>query len=127
MPKLSKAIATMMGAAMLATTPMSAGAASIRPVPIATQGDSVVLQAQRRRRPRRRYRRRRPGVGAAILGGVILGGIIAEANRRDRRRTRRRDRLHLEWCYDRYRSYRAYDNTFQPYRGGRRRCVSPYY
>ncbi|MEX0953603.1 MAG: BA14K family protein [Rhizobiaceae bacterium] len=33
---------------------------------------------------------------------------------------------HVEWCYDRYRSYRAWDNTFQPYRGQRRECYSPY-
>ncbi|MEY9559469.1 BA14K family protein [Sinorhizobium fredii] len=34
---------------------------------------------------------------------------------------------HTRWCYGRYRSYRAYDNTFQPYYGPRRACVSPYY
>lgn len=33
---------------------------------------------------------------------------------------------HEDWCYDRYRSYRAYDNTYQPYRGRRRYCQSPY-
>lgn len=34
---------------------------------------------------------------------------------------------HTRWCYARYRSYRAYDNTFQPYYGPRQACVSPYY
>lgn len=34
---------------------------------------------------------------------------------------------HVEWCYARYRSYRAWDNTYQPYHGPRRQCVSPYY
>jgi hypothetical protein len=34
---------------------------------------------------------------------------------------------HVAWCYDRYRSYRAYDNTYQPYNGPRRECISPYY
>lgn len=34
---------------------------------------------------------------------------------------------HTRWCYARYRSYRAYDNTFQPYYGPRRACVSSYY
>ncbi|MEZ2128812.1 MULTISPECIES: BA14K family protein [unclassified Sinorhizobium] len=34
---------------------------------------------------------------------------------------------HTRWCYARYRSYRAYDNTFQPYYGPRQVCVSPYY
>jgi hypothetical protein len=33
---------------------------------------------------------------------------------------------HVQWCYSRYRSYRAYDNTFQPYNGPRRQCWSPY-
>ncbi|MCZ4092526.1 BA14K family protein [Sinorhizobium psoraleae] len=34
---------------------------------------------------------------------------------------------HTRWCFARYRSYRAYDNTFQPYYGPRQPCVSPYY
>ena len=34
---------------------------------------------------------------------------------------------HIRWCYARYRSYSAYDNTFQPYYGPRQVCVSPYY
>ena len=34
---------------------------------------------------------------------------------------------HVNWCYHRYRSYRAWDNTFQPYYGPRRQCRSPYY
>ena len=33
---------------------------------------------------------------------------------------------HVAWCYDQYRSYRESDNTFQPYNGPRRECVSPY-
>jgi hypothetical protein len=33
---------------------------------------------------------------------------------------------HVQWCYDRWRSYRAWDNTYQPYYGPRRQCVSPY-
>jgi hypothetical protein len=34
---------------------------------------------------------------------------------------------HVAWCYSRYRSYRDWDNTFQPYNGPRRECRSPYY
>jgi hypothetical protein len=33
---------------------------------------------------------------------------------------------HLEWCYGRYASYRASDNSFLPPSGLRRTCVSPY-
>ncbi|GAA4116398.1 BA14K family protein [Aminobacter aganoensis] len=34
--------------------------------------------------------------------------------------------VHVRWCYNRYRSYRAWDNTFQPYNGPRQQCWSPY-
>jgi hypothetical protein len=34
--------------------------------------------------------------------------------------------VHHGWCAQRYRSYRAWDNTFQPYSGPRRYCISPY-
>ena len=33
---------------------------------------------------------------------------------------------HVDWCYSRYRSYRAWDDTWQPYYGPRRQCISPY-
>jgi hypothetical protein len=49
---------------------------------------------------------------------------------RDRDRDRgsmRLSRAHVEWCEDHYRSYRASDNSFQPYNGPRRECVSPYF
>lgn len=36
-------------------------------------------------------------------------------------------RAHLNYCFSRYRSYRASDNSFQPYHGPRRPCRSPYY
>lgn len=38
----------------------------------------------------------------------------------------RKSSAHIAWCYDRYRSYRQWDNTFQPYHGPRRQCWSPY-
>jgi hypothetical protein len=34
--------------------------------------------------------------------------------------------VHHGWCAQRYRSYRAWDNTFQPYNGPRRYCISPF-
>lgn len=50
-----------------------------------------------------------------------------ERDRRDDGRHRvNRTRAHVAWCQDRWRSYRAYDNTYQPARGPRRQCVSPY-
>lgn len=34
---------------------------------------------------------------------------------------------HHEWCSSRYRSYRADTNSYRPYSGGERACVSPYW
>ncbi len=33
---------------------------------------------------------------------------------------------HVRWCQNRYKSYRAWDNSFQPYHGPRQQCYSPY-
>jgi hypothetical protein len=33
---------------------------------------------------------------------------------------------HTGWCADRYRSYRAEDNSFQPLKGARKPCMSPF-
>jgi len=57
---------------------------------------------------------RRAGFAA---GAVISGAIVNGENRGN---------AHVQWCYDRYRSYRASDNTFQPNNGPRQQCRSPY-
>ncbi|MDR6632791.1 hypothetical protein J2X72_001575 [Phyllobacterium sp. 1468] len=57
---------------------------------------------------------------AAFGTGVIVGSAIAP------RPVYRTGSAHTQWCYNRYRSYRAYDNTYQPNNGPRRQCVSPY-
>ncbi|MNW17119.1 Lectin-like protein BA14k precursor [compost metagenome] len=62
---------------------------------------------------------------AAFGTGVIIGGAIAQPPRYTRPAPVYGSR-HVQWCYDRYRSYRAYDNTYQPYGGPRRQCYSPY-
>jgi hypothetical protein len=62
--------------------------------------------------------------GAAFALGAIVGGAIA--NDAPRAAPRARGSAHVNWCYDRYRSYRASDNTFQPYNGPRQQCYSPY-
>lgn len=61
---------------------------------------------------------------AAFIGGAIVGGALASPA--PVYRSYRHSSAHVEWCYDRYRSYRASDNTFQPYDGPRRQCYSPY-
>lgn len=58
----------------------------------------------------------------AFVAGAIIGGAIANNNNN----YSGGGSSHVQWCYDRYRSYRAYDNTFQPYNGPRQQCYSPY-
>jgi hypothetical protein len=55
----------------------------------------------------------------AFIAGALLGGAI-NAPRANYGNS------HVQWCYNRYRSYRASDNTFQPYNGPRQQCYSPY-
>ena len=50
----------------------------------------------------------------AAFFGLFLGTILPHRS------------THVQWCYDHYRSYRASDNTFQPYHGPRQQCVSPF-
>jgi hypothetical protein len=79
----------------------------------------------------RGFRDRRPGYRqfngfwfppAAFIFGAIVGGALDNQNGRNVRLSRQ----HFAWCEDRYRSYRASDNSFQPYNGPRQRCISPY-
>lgn len=69
--------------------------------------------------PRRGYRQHN-GVwfpAAAFIAGAIVGGAIDN-------QPRARGNAHVQYCQDRYRSYRVSDNTYQPYNGPRRQCVS---
>ena len=58
---------------------------------------------------------------AAFLAGALITGAINNSTA-----VRPGSNAHIQWCYDRYRSYRHSDNTFQPYNGPRRQCYSPY-
>lgn len=79
----------------------------------------------------RGYREYRPGyrrhgdywfpLAAFATGALITGAIVNSENNRVYR-----GNSHVQWCYNRYRSYRASDNTFQPYNGPRQQCISPY-
>ncbi|WP_420962778.1 BA14K family protein [Brucella sp. IR073] len=33
---------------------------------------------------------------------------------------------HIQWCQNRYNSYRSSDNSYQPFAGTRRECSSPF-
>lgn len=86
-----------------------------------------VIEVRSRNRRVRRSRRRNNAAAGAIIGAIIGSAIIAQQDRRRSRRRIYRGDAHEHWCYRRYRSYRVWDNTFQPYRGRRRQCISPYY
>jgi len=86
------------------------------------RGDAVYWRGHRG------FRERRPGYreyngwwfpAAAFALGAIIGGTVTQ-------QARPAGNAHVQWCYSRYRSYRASDNTFQPYNGPRRQCISPY-
>lgn len=62
---------------------------------------------------------------AAFATGALIGTAIAN-DAPPPPPAYRGESAHVRWCYERYRSYRAYDNTYQPYEGPRRQCVSPY-
>ncbi|TDK37033.1 BA14K family protein [Rhizobium deserti] len=78
----------------------------------------------------RYYRHHRGSNAGAIIGGLAAGAIIGGALAQPRYVTPQRRYVggnsHVQYCASRYRSYRAYDNTFQPNYGPRRQCVSPY-
>lgn len=64
---------------------------------------------------------------AAFIAGAIIGGAIAaQPGPSAPSGSYHYGPSHVEWCFGRYRSYRASDNTFQPYDGRRRQCRSPY-
>jgi hypothetical protein len=92
-----------------------------------TEGPYAYYRGHRGFRDRRagwRYHRGYWFPPAAFIDPGYTGSIYRD---RDYRRSYRGlSRAHVEWCYDRYRSYRASDNTFQPYNGPRRQCYSPY-
>jgi hypothetical protein len=63
----------------------------------------------------------------ATTGMIISGAIANSAPPPPAPAYRGSGNAHVNWCYNQYRSYRASDNTFQPYNGPRKQCVSPYY
>ena len=147
--KLSlKMLATgLLGLSMAATSLTPAAAVQI-PVPVAKPAVDVQTVQYRpdhgrrdwRRPPpprngwykgHRGYRDSRPGYRrhsdgywyplAAFAIGSIIGGAVNAP-----RPAYAMPASHVRWCEARYRTYRAYDNTYVPRAGVRAQCVSPY-
>lgn len=74
-------------------------------------------------RPGYRYYRGYWFPGAAFAAGMAVGTAVATPPPVHYRRPAA---THVAWCYETYRSYRAWDNSYQPYGGPRRQCWSPY-
>lgn len=78
------------------------------------------------------------GAAAGIAAVVVLGGVVASAFNRPApidtpvtikafsANDARLGDTHTSYCANRYRTYDAATNTFQPFEGPRRQCVSPY-
>lgn len=138
---MNKAIASF-GAAMLLLFSLAASASanSLSRPPVAAGKDGYVQEIAHRHgfyviggahyyngyrgvvvaRPGYRFYRGYWFPPAAFAAGVIVGQTHPVPS------ARRLNAAHIEWCFDRYRSYRAYDNTYQPYDGPREQCWSPY-
>ncbi|WP_019169838.1 BA14K family protein [Pseudaminobacter salicylatoxidans] len=146
---MKKILSTICAAAMTITAVAATMApANAAPVlfPKLEAGRTDVQQVRDRRGFQRRgnhyyynghrgYRHHRPGwrrhngwwfPPAAFITGAIIGGAIANQPGPTYRPAYRLSNAHVRWCHDRYRSYRVSDNTFQPNRGPRQQCVSPY-
>ena len=133
---------SLIAALSIATVISSIAPASAMPIQAPTTARQVtanVDQIQYRRWDHREgwyhghrgYRDRRPGFrfynGFWFPNAAFSFGFSVGRDRdRDWDRGDRSWARHVDWCYDRYRSYRESDNTFQPYNGPRRECISPY-
>lgn len=86
------------------------------------RGDHYYFNGHRGYRDRRAGYRQYNGwwfPPAAFIAGAIIGGAMNQTPAAS-------GSAHVQWCYDRWRSYRASDNSYQPFNGPRRQCVSPY-
>lgn len=148
MTLFKKIAAAGISAAVIAGSLMPAQAMPVPTAPagIATNANTDATLVQYRRHGGwyggyRGYRDYRPGYRrhngywfplAAFGAGALIGGAIASQPRYvepapvygggDDINPR-----HYEWCAERYRSYDAYSNSFQPNYGPRQTCYSPYF
>lgn len=72
-----------------------------------------------------------PDLGSAVVGAIIGGVIVNQLHSGQQHRAPSHSGAylthnHINWCHNRWRSYRVTDNSYQPYNGPRRICVSPY-
>lgn len=85
------------------------------PVPPVFQAMAVDIPEDQEREMRMasQAQSQEPGIDETTTGAVDAGMELAGTP-------------HDEWCSQKYRSYRVGDNSYQPYSGPRRQCMSPY-
>ena len=109
---------TMFSVGAASAVPLSASAAALNS---ASQADAQSLitdvQFRRYRGYRGYYGRREGNLAPAIIGGIIIGGIIAsQANRQYYYNDA------VSYCRSRFRSYDPYSGTYLGYDGYRHPC-----
>lgn len=139
--KKAKFASVLVAAAVAVTSlPAAAFTAPITPLPAVSAPASAVLAdivevrhkrkgRKFKRKPRRRYKRysrRRDFDAGSFIAGTLLGIIITHPRPYYVYDHRYLPRVHVNYCFNRYRSYRLWDNSWQPYHGPRRLCRSPY-
>jgi hypothetical protein len=100
-----------------AAAPISGGASKSLMAQTLSGADLLVIQVRDRRgrRDYRRDRRRDDGaVAAGVIGGLLLGAVIANEALRSRS---------VEYCMQRYRSYDPRSGTYLGFDGYRHRCL----
>ncbi|WP_333826340.1 BA14K family protein [Pararhodobacter sp.] len=88
---------------------------------------------QQHRPQRQRQQSSGPDLGSAIVGAIVGGVIVNQMQQSGQQQQQHYghsgsylSRNHVDWCHNRWRSYRVSDNSYQPYNGPRRVCMSPY-
>lgn len=144
MTRLSSALCTCLALSFAAASATPLAAAPVF-VPKAPEAGANVETVQHRRAQRNRFERRggiaylnghrgyrgwRRGYrehngfwfpAGAFITGLIIGGALDNT-----RVGSIGGSAHVRWCAERWRSYDPRSNTYQPYDGPRRVCVSPY-
>ena len=92
------------------------------------RGDDVYLNGQRGSKQRRSGWTQQNGFWfpPEAFAAKSSGGSNRGPDRAPDRAQSQHSSQHVAWCKERYRSYRASDNSYQPNGGPRRQCASPF-
>lgn len=132
---VSAAMAAGLSAAFAVSSVVPAQALQIAPPSVERQASTEIVNAKvkikirkgqrwkRHRHAHRRYHHRRHWRAGHWRGGHWRPGPAVILKVRPGKRWGNR---HVRWCRSQYVSYRKRDNSWQPYNGPRRTCISPY-